>query len=54
MRKQTITLLTAFAVAAILVAPSNTAFAQGEPKSNQFWWPEKINLNPLRQHSVGV
>ena len=52
MRKQTITLLTAFAMAAILVAPSNTAFAQGEPKSNQFWWPEKINLNPLRQHSA--
>jgi catalase-peroxidase len=52
MRKLTMTLLNAFAVAAILVAPSMSAFAQGEPKSNQFWWPEKINLNPLRQHSM--
>jgi len=52
MRKHTITLLTAFALAAILAATSNTAFAQGEPKSNQFWWPEKINLNPLRQHAA--
>ncbi|MDX2427324.1 MAG: catalase/peroxidase HPI [Xanthomonadales bacterium] len=52
MLKQAIILLTALALAAILVATSNTAFAQGEPKSNQFWWPEKINLNPLRQHSA--
>ncbi|MGA9573959.1 MAG: catalase/peroxidase HPI, partial [Lysobacterales bacterium] len=22
-----------------------------EPKSNQFWWPEKLNLSPLRQHA---
>jgi catalase-peroxidase len=26
------------------------AFAQGEPKSNQFWWPEQLDLSPLRQH----
>ena len=52
MRRQTMTLLIAFAVAATLVAPSTTAFAQGEPKPNQFWWPEQINLNPLRQHSM--
>ena len=24
----------------------------GEPKPNQFWWPNQINLAPLRQHSV--
>ena len=51
MRKQMLLLLAACAVAALLVVPSNTAFAQGEPKSNQFWWPEKISLDPLRQHS---
>ncbi|MEM0951384.1 MAG: catalase/peroxidase HPI [Cyanobacteria bacterium P01_H01_bin.74] len=22
-----------------------------QPKSNQFWWPEKLNLKPLRQHN---
>ena len=52
MHKYTITLLTALAVALLLAVSSNPAFAQGEPKSNQFWWPEQINLNPLRQHSV--
>jgi catalase-peroxidase len=34
-----------------LVVPSSHA-AQGEPKSNQFWWPEKLDLNPLRQHAA--
>jgi catalase-peroxidase len=24
----------------------------GVPKSNQFWWPERVDLAPLRQHSV--
>jgi catalase-peroxidase len=31
---------------------SGSAFAQSEPKSNQFWWPEKLNLSPLRQHAA--
>ena len=52
MRKQTITLLATLVVAAILAVSSNPVFAQGEPKPNQFWWPEKINLNPLRQHAA--
>jgi catalase-peroxidase len=24
--------------------------ADGEAKTNQFWWPEQLNLSPLRQH----
>jgi len=47
MRKQTIPLLAALAVALV---PSSPAFAQVEPKSNQFWWPEQLNLSPLRDH----
>ena len=40
-------------VAALLpmVAASPT-FAEGAPKSNQFWWPDQLDLSPLRQHSV--
>ncbi len=52
MRKQIISLLAALAVIMLLALPSNPAFAQGEPKPNDFWWPEKINLNPLRQHAA--
>lgn len=51
MRKQMLLLFTTFVVTVLLVMPSGAAFAKGEPKSNQFWWPEKISLDPLRQHS---
>lgn len=27
-------------------------FAEGEPKPISFWWPERLDLTPLRQHSV--
>jgi catalase-peroxidase len=40
------------AVATPLVVPSSPAVAQGEPKSPQFWWPEQLNLNPLRQNGA--
>ncbi len=28
------------------------AHAAGEPKSNQFWWPDQLDLSPLRQHGA--
>ena len=31
---------------------SGSAFAQHEPKSTQFWWPEQLNLSPLRAHAA--
>jgi len=34
---------------AALAAP---VMGQGEAKSNQFWWPEQLNLSPLRAHDV--
>ena len=39
----------AFAMSAIVPL---SAIAQDEPKSNQFWWPEKLDLTPLRQHAA--
>jgi len=52
MLKQTIPLLAALAVAMSPVVPSSPAFAQGESKSNQFWWPEQLDLSPLRDHGA--
>jgi len=52
MLKHSLHLLMAMAIVASPVLPSSAAFAQGEPKSNQFWWPEKLNLNQLRQHDA--
>jgi catalase-peroxidase len=45
----------ALALAAALVssiALQRFAFAQDPPMSNQDWWPERLDLRPLRQHSA--
>ncbi|WP_244109449.1 catalase/peroxidase HPI [Burkholderia anthina] len=28
------------------------AWADGAPRSNSFWWPERLDLSPLRQHDA--
>ena len=50
MLHQTTRLVTALALTAALATAATTALAQGEPKPNQFWWPDQLNLNPLRDH----
>jgi len=53
MRKTMLTALSALALMTTLgVLPSSAALAQGEPMSNQYWWPEKLDLGPLRQHAA--
>ncbi len=52
MRNQAIPLLAALAVTVTAVLPASPALAQGEPKSNQFWWPDQLDLRPLRAHSA--
>ena len=52
MRKQSIPLLVALAMAISAMVSAGPAHAQGEPKSNQFWWPENLSLSPLRDHGV--
>ncbi|WP_394209060.1 catalase/peroxidase HPI [Enterovibrio calviensis] len=41
--------LLSIALSSVLVAAP--ALSQSEPKSNQFWWPDQLNLAPLRDHS---
>ena len=52
MPKKTTLFLAALAAVMTLSVPFSPAFAQGEPKSNQFWWPEQLDLSPLRQHGA--
>ena len=52
MLKLTIPLLAALAVAMSPLVPSTPALAQGEAKSNQFWWPDMLNLEQLRAHDA--
>jgi catalase-peroxidase len=48
----TLPLLAALTIGAAPLMLANPAYSQEEPRSTQFWWPEQLNLNPLRQHSV--
>ena len=52
MLKRTIPLLAALAVALSPLLSSAPAVAQGEEKPNRFWWPEQLDLSPLRQHGI--
>ncbi len=47
MLKKTIPVLAAIAVTMTPMVAS----AQATPKSNQFWWPDSLDLAPLRAHS---
>jgi len=31
---------------------SGPALADGNPRPNEFWWPERLDLSPLRQHAA--
>ena len=52
MNKKLMMWLAACAVAASPLVPTQTVSAQGEPKPNQFWWPDQLDLSPLR-HAAG-
>src|ERR1700691_4393139 len=42
----------ACAVAALPLISTVALGAEGEPRPNQFWWPEQLDLSPLRQHAA--
>jgi len=44
-------MLLATVAASPLVFPG-TALAEGKPMTNQDWWPERLDLRPLRQHAA--
>lgn len=50
MRRPIAAIVAALAVTLAQLLPAN-AFAQEMPRSNQFWWPEQLDLAPLRQHA---
>ncbi len=51
MLKKPLLAISYLAVAVSLGTASTYAIAQGTQMSNEFWWPEKLNLSPLRQNS---
>jgi len=52
MLKKTVPLITVLAATMSLFTWPGTVLARGAPMSSQFWWPEMLDLKPLRQHAA--
>jgi len=52
MYKQSKPLLAAIAVSISMAISTTSVFAKTEPTSNQFWWPDQLNLEQLRAHDA--
>lgn len=52
MFKQTIPIITTLMIGLSPIASSNFASAQESMATNDFWWPNRLSLEPLRLHSV--
>jgi len=45
-------MMSVMAIAISTAFSSSTALADGDNKSPQFWWPERLDLKPLRQNTA--
>ena len=52
MLKTSLPIAAAITVALSTITLSSNALATDAAKTNQFWWPEQLNLSPLRQHGA--
>lgn len=52
MLKRSIPLFTSFAITIAALVPTGSLATDTMAKSNQFWWPEKLNMEPLRAHDA--
>jgi len=52
MFKRTLPIAAAISVALTSLVLPTKALAANEAKTNQFWWPDQLNLSPLRQHGT--
>ena len=51
-KKSFVLSLVACAVAALPLMSTVAVGATDEPRPNQFWWPDQLDLSPLRQHAA--
>ncbi|MFO7641245.1 MAG: catalase/peroxidase HPI [Candidatus Competibacteraceae bacterium] len=52
MLRKTIPLFAVAAIVTVAMAPYSPANARQESMSSQYWWPEMLDLRPLRQHAA--
>jgi catalase-peroxidase len=51
-KKKLMTLLAVVTVAALSLISTHTVGAQGQPAPNKYWWPDQLDLSPLRQRDA--
>ncbi|MFT6891272.1 MAG: catalase-peroxidase, partial [Halioglobus sp.] len=51
MLKRTMPMVAAIAITLSPLLGSSALAVQAQPKTNQYWWPEQLDLSPLRQHA---
>ncbi|HAU25067.1 MAG TPA: catalase-peroxidase, partial [Gammaproteobacteria bacterium] len=44
----------ALTIAALSASPLSQAIAQSTAPDNDYWWPNRLDLGPLRADSVGM
>ncbi len=49
---KTLSITTVISITLSFITLPTSVHASGEAKTNQFWWPEQLNLSPLRQHGA--
>lgn len=52
MTKRVIKTLVIQAILTSMAAQTLPAWADGSPRPNDFWWPDRLDLSPLRSHDV--
>lgn len=52
MKNKSLPLAAAITFALSSMMLPTASYATNTAKNNQFWWPEQLNLSPLRQHSI--
>ena len=53
MLNRTIPVIAVLTVAIALVLPTERAGAQSSAPDNEYWWPNRLDLEPLRRNSQG-
>lgn len=52
MLKRTMAMVAALAITLSPLIGLSASVAQAQPKSNHYWWPQQLDLSPLRQHAA--
>ncbi|MDE0407606.1 MAG: catalase-peroxidase, partial [Alphaproteobacteria bacterium] len=51
MQKRTMPVIAMLTAGILLALPADLALARSAPPDNEYWWPNRLDLEPLRRNS---